>query len=312
MAKKYAGVNTFQALLEILSAELGDKVSAEQIAGMLTSDEIVRDLDAYVAGQTADNKVVAAAVIKELQATVASIKTDVDTLTGGEGSGAAVTENDVITTWDGYTAADANKIVAAALIKAIKDQVDAITIPTSLKNPNAITIQGNGTTIDTYDGSAAKTINITPSNIGAAAASHTHTAANITDFATQVDTRITTKINSLKGAASGLATLDSTGKVPSEQLPSYVDDVIEGFLVNSGTEAAPVYTLYEPNEAGTAASTTVITGEKGKIYVDLTTNKSYRWSGTTYVEIASNDMVEITEDEVEAIWNEVLAAQSTT
>ena len=46
--------------------------------------------------------------------------------------------------------------------------------PTSLKCPNSLTIQGNGTSLGSYDGSAAKTINITYSNVGAAAASHTH------------------------------------------------------------------------------------------------------------------------------------------
>lgn len=48
--------------------------------------------------------------------------------------------------------------------------------PSSLKNPNSLTIQGNGTTLTngTYDGSAAKTVNITPSSIGAAASSHSH------------------------------------------------------------------------------------------------------------------------------------------
>ena len=53
---------------------------------------------------------------------------------------------------------------------------------TSLKNPYALTIQGNGTTLTNgaYDGSAAKTVNITPANIGAAASSHTHSASNIT------------------------------------------------------------------------------------------------------------------------------------
>lgn len=47
-------------------------------------------------------------------------------------------------------------------------------IPTSLKNPNALTMQANGTTVASYDGSSAKTVNITPASIGAAAASHTH------------------------------------------------------------------------------------------------------------------------------------------
>ena len=54
--------------------------------------------------------------------------------------------------------------------------------PTSLKNPTSITIQGNGTSLGSYDGSEAKTINLTYSNIGAAAASHTHTKSQITDF----------------------------------------------------------------------------------------------------------------------------------
>lgn len=66
------------------------------------------------------------------------------------------------------------------------------------------------------------------------------------------------------GAASGVATLDTAGKVPSSQLPSYVDDVLE-------------YT----NKAGFPA-----TGESGKIYVAKDTNLTYRWSGTAYVEIS--------------------------
>ena len=48
------------------------------------------------------------------------------------------------------------------------------TIPTTLRNPNALTIQLNGSSQGAYDGSAAKTINVTPSSIGAAASSHSH------------------------------------------------------------------------------------------------------------------------------------------
>jgi ribosomal protein S19 len=64
--------------------------------------------------------------------------------------------------------------------------VDVPTIPTSLKNPHSLTIQGNGTTIDSYDGSSAKTINITPDNIGAAPTSHKHSKSEITDFPTSL------------------------------------------------------------------------------------------------------------------------------
>ena len=69
-----------------------------------------------------------------------------------------------------------------------------------------------------------------------------------------------------KGSNNGVATLDSTGKVPSSQLPSYVDDVLE----------------YED------LAHFPVTGETGKIYVAKDTNKQYRWSGSTYVEISES------------------------
>lgn len=78
-----------------------------------------------------------------------------------------------------------------------------------------------------------------------------------------------------KGAAEGVAELDETGKVPSAQLPSYVDDVLEGYYYNSK--------FYKES-----AHTTEITGESGKIYVDLSTNKTYRWSGTAFTEISAS------------------------
>ena len=81
--------------------------------------------------------------------------------------------------------------------------------------------------------------------------------------------------NSEKGSAGGVASLDSTGKVPSSQLPSYVDDVVEGYYYNG-----KFYT--------DSAHTQLITPETGKIYVDLNTNKTYRWGGTTYVEISQS------------------------
>lgn len=83
--------------------------------------------------------------------------------------------------------------------------------------------------------------------------------------------------SSQKGTANGVASLDQDGKVPSSQLPSYVDDVIEGYL--SGGQ------FYVET-----SHSTQITAESGKIYVDLTNGKNitYRWSGTTYVEISKS------------------------
>lgn len=69
-----------------------------------------------------------------------------------------------------------------------------------------------------------------------------------------------------KNQADGYCGLDSSGKVAAAQLPSYVDDIIE-------------YT----NAASFPA-----TGETGKIYVDLDTNKIHRWSGSAYTEISAS------------------------
>ena len=97
---------------------------------------------------------------------------------------------------------------------------------------------------------------------GKADASHTHDDRYYTE--SEVNSKLNAKLNtSLKGAAGGLAELDSNGKVPSAQLPSYVDDVIEGYLYNSK--------FYKEKD-----HTTEIAGEAGKIYVDLSNNKTYR------------------------------------
>lgn len=69
---------------------------------------------------------------------------------------------------------------------------------------------------------------------------------------------------SAKGAAGGVAELDANGKVPSSQLPSYVDNVVE-------------YPTLSDFPA---------TGESGKIYIALDTNLTYRWGGSDYAEIS--------------------------
>lgn len=102
--------------------------------------------------------------------------------------------------------------------------------------------------------------NITQSSVTQHQAALSVTESQISDLGTYIPA-------SEKGAASGVATLDSGGLVPTSQLPSYVDDVLE-------------YTNY----AGFPA-----TGETGKIYVDLATGDIYRWSGSAYVQI--NDAV---------------------
>lgn len=92
-------------------------------------------------------------------------------------------------------------------------------------------------------------VEISPTNIG---------LGNVTNHAQVKRTEM--------GVANGVATLGTDGKVPSGQLPSYVDDVLE----------------YE-NKASLPTK-----GETGKIYVAKDTNLTYRWSGSAYVEISAS------------------------
>ena len=80
-----------------------------------------------------------------------------------------------------------------------------------------------------------------------------------------------------KGAAGGVATLDNGGKVPASQLPSYVDDVVE----------------YP------SASNFPATGESGVIYVATDTNKTYRWSGSAYIELEN---INVNDSDPTLVW----------
>ena len=94
-----------------------------------------------------------------------------------------------------------------------------------------------------------------------------------------------------KGKANGFASLDGNGLVPSNQLPSYVDDVIN------------VYATYEVSETGglssinlysDAAHANPITGETGKIYVNVTDGEppyQFRWSGTQFVDSNTSSLI---------------------
>ena len=234
-----------KALKDLIDAAGTADVDAKTLEGLSAADfvkaaNIVTDLAAYTPAD-GDGKVAAAALVKTLQATVTTLQTTVEGKLDG---------TDILTDWAKLDA-EKTQLVAAALVKAIKDTAD-------------------------------------------------NAASKVAELEEKITTE-TAKYVPLtqKGAANGVAPLDAEGKVASDYLPSYVDDVIEGYLADGK--------LYEEE-----AHTTEITGEKGKIYVDLgsANNQCYRWSGSAFVEVSSNDMVEISDDEVEAMWNEVVAANA--
>ena len=130
------------------------------------------------------------------------------------------------------------------------DLLDGIHASSFLQGNQTITLSGD------VSGSGTTSISVTVADD-----SHNHVIANVDGLQAALDAKLD---DSQKGAANGLAELDATGKVPSAQLPSYVDDVLE--YANAGSFPA--------------------TGEAGKLYVALDSNDVYRWTGSAYVKVS--------------------------
>ena len=133
-----------------------------------------------------------------------------------------------------------------------------LTISNSVLSVGTLNQSTTGNAATTSKLQTARTISLTGNVTGS------------TSFDGSANVSLTTSITGL-GAANGIATLDSKGQVPSTQLPSFVDDVLEYLNV----AAFPA------------------TGETGKIYVETTGNITYRWSGTAYVKITSGEVASV-------------------
>lgn len=149
---------------------------------------------------------------------------------------------------------DANKPISTATQTALNGKV-----PTTRK------VNGHALSAD---------VTVTKGDVGLGDVDNT--ADTDKPVSTAVQNALNLKMNSsARGAISGVASLDENGKVPASQLPSYVDDVIEGYY-------------HEGSFYTTSSHSTAITGESGKIYIDLTeggARQVYRWGGTAYAAI---------------------------
>lgn len=166
---------------------------------------------------------------------------------------------------------------------------DLTGVPTSLKNPNALTISLNGTSQGAYDGSAAKSVNITPSSIGAAASSHSHTKSQITDFPASLKNPTNIKIQLNGGTTEGTNQFTYDGSAAKN-----INITPAGIGAATTVQGGKADTALQPNGnasnvtvAFTAASAraNITTGEKlatimGKLAKWFTDLKTVAWSGS--------------------------------
>lgn len=174
-------------------------------------------------------------------------------------------------------------------IQLVQNNVDDVEV----KADNAIPKSKIDTSID-----GNETDNTTVPGTGAIVS---YIKANNSGFSTQlsnISSRVTTVENwkntiGVKGAANGVAGLDASGKVPSSQLPSYVDDIVDvtNFVTSNPTSGMTIGNVYynsTTKKLFTATSATAgVTSdpESDKIYVRLTDSTLWRWSGSTMAQV---------------------------
>lgn len=185
-----------------------------------------------------------------------------------------------------------------------QDKLTFDSTPTA-SSTNPVTSGGVKTALDAKANLASPTFTGTPKAPTAAASTNNTQIATTAFVKTAVNGVTASSLGVIpttqKGAANGVASLDGNGLVPSSQLPSFVDDVIESYA-RSGQTALSQNWL-----ATGSASGTVITPESGKIYVlmadsgDYTANSQFRWGGTAYVKLNDGGVSAITTSEIDSI-----------
>ena len=171
-------------------------------------------------------------------------------------------ENNSLGTWRKIQAGNADTattLQTARTINGTSFNGSANITTNSWGTSRTLSFTGDVTGSSAVDGSANVATAMTLANSGVTAGTHTKVTVDAKGRVTAGTTLAATDIPNLD------ASKITSGVFDQARLPSYVDDVLEY----------------------TNLASFPVTGETGKIYVDLTTNKTYRWSGSTYIYITS-------------------------
>lgn len=216
------------------------------------------------------------------------------TLRGSDGSTFNVTDSNTV--YGNATASAAGLMSAADKTKldGIAAGSNHVTVDSTLSADSTNPVQnkviksaldGKSNTGHTHDDRYYTESEINTKLNAKANSNHTHTKTQITDFPTSMPAsdvyawaKAANKPSYTLGEVSGSLDVSRlSGVIDAAHLPSYVDDVIEGYL-NGGK--------FYTTKSSSGAYSGEIKAEAGKIYVDLNNNKTYRWSGSAYVVIS--------------------------
>lgn len=216
------------------------------------------------------------------------------TLTGSDGSSFSVTDSNTV--YGNATSSAAGLMSAAdkAKLDGVAAGSNHVTVDATLSADSTNPVQnkviktaldGKSNTGHTHDDRYYTETEMNTKLAAKANSSHTHTKSQITDFPTSMPAsdvyswaKQSSKPSYTIGEVSGnLPASRISGTISSANLPSYVDDVLEGYL--SGGK-------FYKTKGSDGSYSGEITAEAGKIYVDFSNNKTYRWSGSAYVVIS--------------------------
>ena len=266
--------------------------SSTTITATATDDDVV-----VLTGTNGTNKVTFDA--KHAEKGPANGYTSGNTVTSISGSGASGTIKVPQITVDKYghvtAAADENVTITMP------------TLPTSLKNPNSLTVKGNGTSSFTYDGSSAKTLNI---KAGTNVSVTSDTSGNITISSTDTNTTYSAATQSAAGLMSAADKKKLDGVTDSADAVSFTQSLTTGTQVGTITINGTATKLYAPTNTDThyttglkvtnsATATANAAASNGSVYLNALDNTTVRDShlikgtGATSVSSDANGVITI-------------------
>ena len=259
--------------------------SSTTITATATDDDVV-----VLTGTNGTNKVTFDA--KHAEKGPANGYTSGNTLTAISGPGASGTIKVPQITVDKYghvtAAADENVTITMPIL------------PTSLKNPNSLTVKGNGTSSFTYDGSSAKTLNI---KAGTNVSVTSDTSGNITISSTDTNTTYSAATQSAAGLMSAADKKKLDGVTDSADAVSFTQSLTTGTQVGTITINGTATKLYAPTNTDThyttglkvtnsATATANAAASNGSVYLNALDNTTVRDShlikGTGATTVASD------------------------